>query len=327
MNNDNDKLKKMMAAAESSSDDDKTTSKLKKSFSPKKKKWPWIVGVSTLALFVIGISFAVPKLHDTQKLAKDRTTTVSKTKFTDADAMTKVSTPITLAHWQKKSFSDEAKNNSKELNVNLQSWAQNDLNLSSVTNSGFVSTAAGYTDDTNKAINSDGTINPKYSFLTNENINYIYSSDMNRLLNPVFGDWNLSQFSENKPISNRGVNVLKDMFTDNWWSNNIKENSDYSKLPIYADWAGNDYGMSFKSGTLARWYGELTSENIKMNVNSDGTFKNFDINNNVKYSAFGKDGSIMTKTGVLHLILVQNPKTTDNPTNRLLIDSATLSIN
>ena len=331
MPDNNDKLKKMMEEASSAKNDSKAQQEISKKVSPKKKKWPWIVGVCAVALIGVGVYFAVPKLSNTQKL--DKTSLATKvdkdTASGDAD-VSSIGSPISLKPWQEKSISDQqtTKKAQKELNSNLEAWVQTDAQAQGILNSGFASASGDVTDDTTEALLKDGTPNPKYSFLTSDNVKQNYSSYVNRLINPVFGTWGDLQYSKNNPKSNAAATLLRDMFTDDWWYANTKAGEDYSKVPVFADWNANDYGMKFKDekGSQGRWFGEVVSENIRTNQNSDGSFKNIELTANIKYSAYSSDGSIATKMGVLKLTMVQNPSTDNNPTNRILINNATLTI-
>lgn len=262
--------------------------------------------------------------------------------------------PVKLAKWQKTSYSSEAgkattgsKANQTGKNINssntgssqssystsmmkdFKSYLQSSSPQMMSLLSSLPSSSNGFTDDVSKATNSDGTPNNKYSYLTAENTEYAYSQYINRLLNPVFGDWYTLQYKEGKDnLSVIPQNTLGDMFTQSWWDKNVGQSST-PKFPIYADWNGNDYNNTqFAENSMAsgRWYGKVTSEDVKVSAESDGSGNDYIVNDNVTFYALDKDEKVMTKTGTLYLKLVPNHDSTDIY-HRLLIDDAKLQVN
>ena len=334
MKDDNkNKLQQMMDEASSSTNDSDVEKKLHNTIAPKQKRWPWYAGGAAAIIIIAGIFFAVPRMSNTQKQSSSQTPQTSKitnglSKSNDDSNSSSDNAPLKLASWQTKSVNSQMNNGqmSNELNSAIQNWIKKDSSLTNTTRASFSSEKNGFTSDKSKAENSDGTINPKYSYLTTEKVNEQYALTINMLLNPEFGSWNQAQYSDNGGKSSKTLGNLQPLFTDSWWKSNVSKN-DYSKLPVYADWNANDYhGRKFADKSNGRWFVSLTSESISPITKNDGSFKELDITDKVTFYANGKDGKVMTKKGTLKLTMVENMAEDDSNSNRLLINQASLTI-
>lgn len=329
MAEDKDRLKKLLDEATANHDDEAVKKEIEDKNKKSKRKWPWFVGGGAIIALGVGTVFLLPQFSNTQKVKEPKVTETANSSTTEEEAgLTKV--PIKLEEWQKKSYLDQVNSDNKAdkdaLQAGLEKYAENDTEQSNAFNGSFVSEKAGYTSDPEKA-ELDGVINPKYSYLTSETVKNTYSVYINRLTNPMFGGWFGAQYASNKPKTFDPLAMMNDMFTEGWWNANIKPGADYSKLPIYADWAENSYGgLKFKETNSADpiWYGQVGQSTIDIIPNDDGTVKSINSIANVTYTALDSKGKLLTRKGVLKLTLVQNPNT-DAP-NRLLINSASLEI-
>lgn len=330
--NKKDKIDELLKNAEDSDESNSINaikSKNKKSF----HKWPIMAGVVAL-IAVIGLAVMIPHSKNTQKLNSNSGSNNSQNSTAVADgndgSYLSQQAPVKLKDWQKVPYNEQQTKSgkpTKQLQNAMNQWINKNPQASNTLNSGFVSESNGFTDNTKNHVLKNGKDNPNYSFLTQENVKYVYASYINRLINPQFGNWSLAQFAENDPKSLLSFNEMSDMFTPNWWFHNIKDGKDYSNIPVFADWNKDNYGhLKFVHNAQARWYGTLTYQKISPASNKNGSFKNIVIKNGVKYKAFLANGSTVTRKGTLNLTLVENNTNLTNPQNRLLISSAKLSM-
>lgn len=190
-----------------------------------------------------------------------------------------------------------------------------------------------YTNDIEKRYLEDGSVNGDFSYALTEDYEKAYVTYTERLINPVFGDWSKMQSSDDLEIkSNMQFNALKDMFTVDWWNENIKESEDYSSLPIFAEWTQNDWDKfnidESNVDMYGTFYGKITetdeniiqSEQIGVDQEGQAIMK---VSSPVTYSAFGEDGDNVEIHGELELTLKSNSDSTD-VANRVVISDAEL---
>lgn len=205
--------------------------------------------------------------------------------------------------------------------------------LTSLSGSGIASSAgtlppeaAGYTSDWDKQTNEDGSLNTAYSFWTAETFTAEVGEYTERLINPIFGGWDLYQYSAYPANQFFDVSLISDMFTSEWRTANAdKAYSDY--VPVLADWAGNDYGMGdvlLTSGT--RWIGEITSSTTEFIFDPEQEQYTAITTANIKYTAWAKDQTKLEKTGTLTLNLVPNVNQQNETGHKVLISSASLKV-
>lgn len=226
---------------------------------------------------------------------------------------------VEIATWAKLPYSERKRNDADGLKKDVISWSQGTtfINFSS----GMPSSSQGFTDDVNKASNADGTPNMNYSYQSKENLEYNFGLYMNRLLNPVFGEWNGVLMGPERETY-FPENVFKDMFTNEWWEANITPN-DHSKLPIYVDWANDNYGgLSVED----HWYGEVVLLTATSQADSENQGVDVDITAEIKFTNTDKNGKLLERTGILKLQLVDNVDSYDLE-HRNLINKASLTIN
>ena len=95
-----------------------------------------------------------------------------------------------------------------------------------------------FTDDPAKAYNDDGTLNTHYSYLSAEYVDETIRDDIERLVNPVYGEWTKTQDSGADSDDWRS---LEDMMSENM-KNSITNTNVQSILPLYADWNSDARG-------------------------------------------------------------------------------------
>lgn len=97
------------------------------------------------------------------------------------------------------------------------------------------------TDDLSKAYNSDGGMNDNFSYLTVENISHQVADDIQRLVNPTYGNWQklAAKGGVAKSRGNDVVSPFKDMLTDDYKAS-IPSTNDaataLSAFPLFADY-------------------------------------------------------------------------------------------
>lgn len=229
--------------------------------------------------------------------------------------------PIEMEDWEKKRFNDQ---DLEEVRSGiLVKHAGSELS-----NSGGLlpSEEGGFTSDITKSSLPDGTLNPMFSFWTAETFNAETNSYIERLVNPTFGGWSGYQYSSYPPNQYFDINLVSDMFTNEWRTGNLeKPYSEY--VPIYADWAGNDYGMAeqlLESGS--RWYGTVTDTQASFVYDTEELQYTVDVTAEVTFTAWAKDQTKLEKKGTLTLHLVPNIDDANGSGHKVLIESASLKV-
>lgn len=180
--------------------------------------------------------------------------------------------------------------------------------------------------------NGDEIPNSRYKYALKEDYYKAYSTYIQRLINPSFGNWVFVQ-NNNNPIANNAFNELKDMFSNDWWNSNIKDNEDYSKLPVLADWNEDNFvGLEFAeyvSGRYGTFYGEIyETEETRVKHEFMGVDeRNIDIIKvitPIRYVAFGEKNEI-EKFGTIELTLASN-ESISALNNRIIITDVKLTL-
>lgn len=196
-----------------------------------------------------------------------------------------------------------------------------------------------YTKDISQQLLENGVSNPHFKYALKEDYLSAYSVNIQRLLNPVFGNWIFAQrYTPNQPLKNdQTFETLIDMFSQKWWTDNITPYEDYSAIPVISDWNGDDFAW-LNQGTLkfaerqpgryGTFFGVIneTNEEIVMVKNlgrDDQDCPILEINTPVKYVAFGIDDKPIEIYGNLVLTLSSNENYIDIY-NRIIIQDAKL---
>lgn len=180
----------------------------------------------------------------------------------------------------------------------------------------YPSRAEGYMNNPDQVYLEDGSLNPMYSFVLSEDIEFFFGHTVQRLLNPLYGGWT----SLTLGIDNKNINIAQrhfgDMFSSDWFEENLKEN-DISALPVFANWENESYEEFGRE-----WYGEMDDVQIIFREDSDV----FDATIDVKYSRYSQNGSVEEKRGVLKLTATPNYESPEDTNNRYVITDAKLSL-
>lgn len=95
-------------------------------------------------------------------------------------------------------------------------------------------------DDPRFATTKDGRINPDYSYITMENVMPLIRDDVERLINPVYGNWWIAQYPD-RIAANNAAGAFNDMTGQS--PKNMREVRNI--LDLYADWNGDFYNNKF----------------------------------------------------------------------------------
>lgn len=227
--------------------------------------------------------------------------------------------PVKTNEWEEKSYLDSSQTGATD--EKLGKYQATDLYQASAQ---LPSEASGYTSDDSKSFNENGSLNPLYSYWTRESF-YSETTDLlERLINPVYGSWDTYQYSQ---TMGGAYPVLSKIFSDVIDPDTLAAGTGAETIPVFADWAGNDYGMgdqllSYDEGK--RWVGEVKSVQTTFNFNEDLNQYDVILVANVTYSAWTKSKEVVTKDGVLTLNLgANNDKKVASP-NKVIIKSAKL---
>jgi len=180
----------------------------------------------------------------------------------------------------------------------------------------FPSRASGYTNNLNQEKLEDGSDNPAYSFLLSEDVEFFFGHSVERLINPLYGEWtNLTLDLDNKNERTAKL-TFDDMFSVDWFNDNISDD-DISALPILGNW---DNQSVDKFGR--EWYGEIKNVDITFEDDSD----RFTTDIKVEYQRYTDDGDTEKKNGTLTLTAHPNYEDPDDINNRYVIVESKLSM-
>lgn len=182
------------------------------------------------------------------------------------------------------------------------------------------------TDDTSKAYNSDGTANPNYSYLTAENVSAQINDDIERIINPVYGNWvTLQMMGDRDGYQGFPLKDFADMFDPNMASDIAT--TDWNKarqlVPLMADWDNNAFG-----GQYAGWDGSLLigrqTDDMSCTFNIQNTLDD-SITCSVPVTYYGNNGSDADNPVQINktLTITYKPNYSDNSgsSRRILIEN------
>lgn len=252
--------------------------------------------------------------------------------------------PVELKDWASNPYISEAFWDNKKIEGVLLEEAREKRGLYSATSwmkSGLPSPyddeeiAGPYTNDISKRYAEDGVSdNPEFSYALAEDYQKAYILYTERLLNPTFGGWSSMQYSDVDIKRNIKFNQLKDMFSNQWWKENIENPDNYKNLPILVEWEKGDwdkYSLPEKETTnQGIFYGEVVEdedryisiENIGIDEENQAILK---VNSPVKYYAKDINDDLIEITGTLELTLQSNSENL-NVENRVIITEAKLML-
>lgn len=187
---------------------------------------------------------------------------------------------------------------------------------------------AGFTSDFDKIKNEDGSLNPMYSYWTKESFIRETNQILTRLTNPIYGDWFEQQYTDGvgNPLD---YDRMKEVFSNIISPSMLEPNNKSSSIPVYADWDRNNYGMGdqlLDVNVGFRWMGEVESTNTVFTYNDAKGQYEVSMQLNVKFSAWSKDRKPLVKNGVIHLNLGANNENIVPSSNKVIIESGSLTI-
>lgn len=244
--------------------------------------------------------------------------------------------PADVPSWTKQVYNQSSFFEDEEQVLEMRKWVSSIQSLSFATSwipSGETGEELGpeYTNDLSLEYDEEDELNNYFSYVLQENYIDAYGLGIQRLLNPVFGGWVYAQMHTDSipQVDNAQFEVLREMFSDEWWGGNIKSNENYSNLPIMADWEGNKFYIESKENTTGVYYGEVvnTEENgVQVEDLGEGYRGHsiLKVTTPVEFHAFTKDGK-STKTGKITLTLEPNSYEHDELV-RVVVSNASLSL-
>lgn len=226
--------------------------------------------------------------------------------------------PIELKEWQKGTGKEGL--SEKEEQELLESLSGSDLSVSA---SILPAEAAGFTSDDSKILDENGSLNPLYSFWTQESFTSETGQIIEKFLNPRFGEWEDYQGEGSDPNSIDPASLFPNTFTNEL----LESGEPVSKwLPIHADWSNNDYGRDDLSSTGPRWYGSLQSSNAEFTWDEESSQYTVDFTGDVEFTAYASNGEKLSENGVLTLELVANSDREKGSGGKVLVNRSSLTI-
>ena len=323
-----------------------------------------IVGVTLFAILVgVGVAL-IPKANEfIDKSAKPSWVIEELEKPQGVVDIYKIKYPVDVPEWTKQPASKFTPHTVKADYESIREWTsslanvQNELNWlpSSQYSDGLaegdvettteeatgeifeISVDVSITNDLEKQFVGEGNEtyeNPNFYYTLREDYEITYAVGVQQLINPIFGAWSSAQHSGDYDIkSSSTFNILKRVMSDKWWESNIKENEDYSRLPILADWNRDDFGGlalitgDDKVGT-GHFFGQVINtdeSNPTFTEVGTGHFGRpiFETSTPVKFVTFLEGGATKELTGVLKLTLSPN-EYEFNSENRVVISESSL---
>lgn len=284
-----------------------------------------IAAVLALVLLVVGVWFA-----STPKNSKVRdTTSTGSSAIGDSDGGSSAVTNVDSVN----SFMEKigvpkyyrvAKDDQKQ---DQATDASNDAFKSAPANASMLPSKAAnpaLTDDPDKAFNADGTVNPNYSYVTADNTIPTIVDDIERLVNPVYGQWTGMQQIDRVDVNGKANSTsyyqLGDMLSQSLAVQLNDEASARQVLPLYADWDRNYYGGKFSMKlNTDPIIGVIKNYDCVFNVQG-ATEDTIDCYANVKYSGLVK-GKTVTDDKTLKLTYKVNYDETRYSSRRILLTS------
>lgn len=198
------------------------------------------------------------------------------------------------------------------------------------------------TDDMTKVYNNDGSLNDDYTFIKGDTIVTTIRDDIERLINPVYGQWSGLQNSDWMDWAN-GPDKRKDASSE--WANfrdmlssDLRDtvsqgdvNTIRNVLPIYADWDKNQYNGEWKRQYTNPIVGKLQSYTCNyyiqsvygdhINCTAEVTYYGL-VNNEGPQDMMHPQSSVMkTINKTLKIEYIINYSDTASSDRRILIDN------
>lgn len=269
-----------------------------------------VVAITTIALILSTLRFNRTEVDDIN-VDGDSITTAE-------EVWERMEFPVEIPRWTRQPYEEEKFFNNEEYVEEMHEWVQ-------MTGFGYVAASLPsgrvtdddvppYTNDVSKAENEDGTFNEYYSYVLQEDYERAFALTVHRLLNPHFGGWTTAQYTIDDEDIRTFVTkeLFEDLFDPQWWIDNI-DNGNEDKMPIYADWNGDNYGgIEFRDegNTTGRFFGVVDESespieaiDLRKDMSEELRIKTIIP---VKFVAFGKGDDLIEKKGTLTLVLGPN---------------------
>lgn len=221
--------------------------------------------------------------------------------------------PVDTEEWQRVSRNEVLTSEYEEIDGEVSDYISSYYmmmpGLSSI-GQALPSKSSGYTDDISQATTEDGLPNLQYAYWTEETFNYFVGDYIERLINPIYGNWSMYQESGMRAFLNE-PNYLKGEFKDVYqteYYNSVVNKPAVEWLPVFADWNGDDYGLADQllPEANARWMGEANYVNVKFNYNEETSeYESANVTVDVTYSAWTQDQDVLEKNGVITFDVVK----------------------
>ena len=226
--------------------------------------------------------------------------------------------PITLEPWQTEPATEGI--TPEAAAALLETLSGTDLNLDAGT---LPSEEAGFTSDDSLAVNADESLNSWYSFWTKESYTRDAGQIIEKFINPRFGNWEAYQGRGSDPNGIDPAALFPNTFTDDY----LKSGKPVAEtLPIYADWANNNYGRGDLSATGPRWYGQIVSSASEFVYDTETGQYTVNFSAEVRYTAYKSNGEKVSEKGTLKLELVANPRSERGSGGKVLVNSSSLTM-
>lgn len=285
-----------------------------------------IAAVLALVLLVVGVWFAsTPKNSKVRDTSSTGSSAIGDSDGGSGAATTNVDSEdsfmgkIGVPKYYRVAKDDQKQDQATE--------ARNDAIASAPANESMMPSKAAnpaLTDDPAKAFNADGTVNPNYSYVTADNTIPVIVDDMERLVNPVYGQWTGMQQIDRVDVNGNANSVayykLGNMFSQQVAAEMDDESSARQVLPLYADWDrdyyGGKYSMKLNTDPII---GVINNYDCVFNVqgNVEDTIT---CSANVTYSGQVK-GKTITEDKTLKLNYKVNYDETSYSSRRILLTS------
>lgn len=284
-----------------------------------------IAAVLVLVLLVVGVWFAsTPKNSKVRDTSSTGSSAIGDSgggsaATTNVDSEDSFMEKIGVPKYYRVAKDDQKQDQATE--------ASNDAIASAPANESMMPSKAAnpaLTDDPAKAFNADGTVNPDYSYITSENTIPVIVDDMERLVNPVYGQWTGMQAIDRVDVNGNANSTsyykLGDMLSQSLAMQLNSEDSARQVLPLYADWDrdyyGGKYSMKLNTDPII---GVINNYDCVFNVqgNVEDTITCFA---NVTYSGQVK-GKTITEDKTLKLNYKVNYDETSYSSRRILLTS------
>lgn len=269
----------------------------------KKRKVSIVLGTLTSVLLLgVGGAYYISQ-QETVEVERATNTVIVEDTGNKINNSTNNNQVIPLPDWAKKSYYSLIDNEKKEMIASLDNKLFGNLIQS------IPSKADGYTSNPEEILDEEGFPNLYYTTILQEDIKEYAILYLNRIVNPIFGDWVNYQYGKEYNSEEIDPVIYSDMFTPDYIEKNKKN------LPFLTDKNKNNFGYEWDEikekqarviGVVDDIY-EISSNDDFTEINLKATIATFA---NTKNSQIRKNYEVSMK-------LVKNEDTTQN--NKILI--------